>query len=149
MKILKTVIIICLLAFWPADHARAELATADFSAQITQVASPTEADIQIISISQNDFKLLPSELIRVNFYPSETKQELAENQLLSGKLYYRQAEVDQELVDWYMVKDYELSPPPLLNSKTKALVLMGLALIAVAALLIAEKIRQKRQASIV
>ncbi len=132
-----------------AGSARAELATADFSAQITQVAGPTEADIQIISISQNDFKLLPSELIRVNFYPSETKQELAENQLVSGKLYYHQAEFDQELVDWYMVKDYQLSPPPLLNSKTKALVLMGLALIAVAALLIAEKIRQKRQASIV
>lgn len=144
MKRLLVIILGCWLLL--ASPCRAEsLNSTSFTGQLMSQAINNEAEVKIISLSQNDFSLLPGEIIRVNFYPSEAGSELNIGALVSGKLFYRQAEVNQELVDWYLVKDYQVSPPPLLSEQNRKLLAMILALVGISSLLAAEKIRQKNK----
>lgn len=125
--------------------AQAQSLEAGFSGQIVKVINEKEAEVRINSLSQNQFQLLPGEIIRVNFYPSEAKSELTTESLLSGKLYYNQAQVNQDLIDWYMVKDYQVSPPPRLSNRARQLLALVLGLVAVGSVLATEKIRQNRK----
>ena len=118
-----------------------EINSTDFTAQIIN-NSQSEADIQILSVSDNNFQLSKQDFIHVNFASSSPAQILQTEDIITGQIFYFQADVNNQSVDWYLVKDYQLSKRPLIKSHSRKIITASAALLSVLALLAAEKIIQ-------
>lgn len=118
-----------------------QMTNATFTAQIIN-NSQSEADIQILSVSDNNFQLSKQDFINVNFASSSPAQTLQAEDIITGQIFYFQADVNNQSVDWYLVKDYQLSKRPLIKSHSRKIITISASLLSVLVLLAAEKIIQ-------
>ena len=141
MKRLIFTLIISLTLAAQVHAGSNETNRADFTAQIIN-NSQSEADIQILSVSNNNFQLSKQDFIHVNFASSSPAQILQAEDIITGQIFYFQADVNNQSVDWYLVKDYQLSKRPLIKSHSRKIITISASLLSVLALLAAEKIIQ-------
>ena len=141
MKRLIFTLIISLTLAAQVHAGSNEINSTDFTAQIIN-NSQSEADIQILSVSDNNFQLSKQDFIHVNFASSSPAQILQTEDIITGQIFYFQADVNNQSVDWYLIKDYQLSKRPLIKSHSRKIITASAALLSVLALLAAEKIIQ-------
>lgn len=141
MKRLIFTLIISLTLAAQVHAGSNEINSADFTAQIIN-NSQSEADIQILSVSDNNFQLSKQDFIHVNFASSSPAQSLQAEDIITGQIFYFQADVNNQSVDWYLIKDYQLSKRPLIKSHSRKIITASAALLSVLALLATEKIIQ-------
>jgi len=141
MKRLIFTLIISLTLAAQVHAGSNEANSADFTAKIIN-NSQSEADIQILSVSDNNFELSKQDFINVNFASSSPAQSLQAEDIITGQIFYFQADVNNQSVDWYLVKDYQLSKRPLIKSHSRKIITISASLLSVLALLAAEKIIQ-------
>ncbi len=146
MKRLIFILAISLLLTHPAT-AETKDSSANFQAEIVKINSQESLDLKILSVTDNDFQLAAKDFIQVNLKDQTTS--LQTEDLINGTIYHWQAEVNNETIDWYMIKDYTLIYRPKLKAQEKKLISYAAALAAVLSMLLAEKIIQKAKASIV
>jgi len=123
--------------------------SAIFKAEVFNTdTSGEEADLKIITVSENSFKLAPGDLIHINFAKTAgiTPEVFQLEDIITGKILYWELDLNNESIEWYMVTDHNLDHRPRFKAKEMTMIKYGLLLIFVFILILLEKLRQQIKA---
>lgn len=134
-----------------AQNSQSQQAT--FQAEIVKM-DKNEADIKILKVSPNDFKLASKDFVHVAFRTNIKPATLQPEDIISGTVFYFEAEVNKQAIDSYLISDYKLDNRPILKAQGLKLISCSSVLVLITILIILEKLRQfkkkkSKQASIV
>ncbi len=113
------------------------LPSAYFKAEVFNMrAESREADLKIISAGDNSFKLIKGDFIQVNFAQGVDVKNIESEDIIDGTVNFMQADVNKEMVDWYMVTDCKLNHRPMFNDREMKLIGLSTAFVVIVGVLI-------------
>jgi len=146
-RLLQVLGLVILLGFLAVPvRAEDDFPSAMFRAQVFEADTACEeADLKILSVSDNSFKLAVGDLIHINF--AKTKGEelpcyQLEDIILGKVLFWQGCVNDSDCNDFYLVKNSSLDLRPRFKAKETKLIKLGAIGAVVLLILIIEIIRQ-------
>lgn len=128
----------------PSVFAQTEPApSAYFKAEVFNMqVDSREADLKIISVSDNSFKLINGDFIHVDFAQGVDVKNIEPEDIIDGTINFWQADVNKETVDWYMVTESKLNHRQIFDDREMKLIGLSTAFFVIVGLFVWEQRRK-------